>query len=48
MSPTTQLTSTFTPPRDRMKEVHWSRAMRAWADGQDWLTLERLPTYDPS
>ncbi|MDQ0779809.1 hypothetical protein QF026_008275 [Streptomyces aurantiacus] len=23
--------------------AHWSRAMRAWAAEQDWLTLERLP-----
>ncbi|WKK24192.1 transposase [Streptomyces olivoreticuli] len=27
--------------------AHWSRAMRAWAAGQDWLTLERLPAYAP-
>ncbi len=25
--------------------AHWSRAMRAWAADQDWLTLERLPAY---
>ncbi len=25
--------------------AHWSRAMRAWVNGQDWLTLERLPAY---
>ncbi|MFE5550219.1 transposase, partial [Streptomyces sp. NPDC056534] len=27
--------------------AHWSRAMRAWAAEQDWLTLERLPAYAP-
>jgi transposase len=27
--------------------AHWSRAMRAWVVGQDWLTLERLPAYAP-
>ncbi|MEV7817523.1 transposase [Streptomyces flaveolus] len=27
--------------------AHWSRAMRAWAAAQDWLTLERLPAYAP-
>ncbi|MFD7532003.1 transposase [Streptomyces sp. NPDC059849] len=27
--------------------THWSRAMRAWAAEQDWLTLERLPAYAP-
>ncbi|WP_285702208.1 IS630 family transposase [Actinomadura sp. NBRC 104412] len=27
--------------------AHWSREMRAWAAGQDWLTLERLPAYAP-
>ncbi len=27
--------------------AHWSRGMRAWAAGQDWLTLERLPAYAP-
>ncbi|MEU7989447.1 transposase [Streptosporangium canum] len=27
--------------------AHWSRAMRAWVEGQDWLTLERLPAYAP-
>ncbi|MBD3008206.1 MULTISPECIES: transposase [unclassified Streptomyces] len=27
--------------------AHWSRDMRAWVAGQDWLTLERLPTYAP-
>ncbi|WP_435887503.1 transposase [Streptomyces antimycoticus] len=27
--------------------AHWSRAMRAWVAEQDWLTLERLPAYDP-
>ncbi|WP_338785058.1 IS630 family transposase [Streptomyces sp. DG1A-41] len=27
--------------------AHWSRAMRAWADERDWLTLERLPAYAP-
>lgn len=27
--------------------AHWSRAMRAWAADQDWLTLERLPAYAP-
>ncbi|MFE3460104.1 hypothetical protein ACFXKD_21365 [Nocardiopsis aegyptia] len=25
--------------------AHWSLAMRAWVHGQDWLTLERLPTH---
>lgn len=27
--------------------AHWSRAMRAWVAGQDWLSLERLPAYAP-
>jgi hypothetical protein len=27
--------------------AHWSRAMRAWAAEQNWLTLERLPAYAP-
>ncbi|MCQ8829051.1 transposase [Streptomyces malaysiensis] len=27
--------------------AHRSRDMRAWAAGQDWLTLERLPAYVP-
>ncbi|WP_311766731.1 transposase [Streptomyces rhizosphaericus] len=27
--------------------AHWSRDMRAWVAGQDWLTLERLPAYAP-
>ncbi|WP_420082735.1 transposase (plasmid) [Streptomyces sp. JL4002] len=27
--------------------AHWSRAMRAWAAEQDWLTLERLQ-YPPT
>ncbi|WP_256448786.1 transposase [Nocardiopsis akebiae] len=27
--------------------AHWSRAMRAWVEGRDWLTLERLPAYAP-
>ncbi|MBB4980440.1 transposase [Streptomyces nymphaeiformis] len=27
--------------------AHWSRAMRAWAAEQDWLTLERSPAYAP-
>lgn len=27
--------------------AHWSRAMRAWVDEQDWLTLERLPASAP-
>ncbi len=27
--------------------AHWSRAMRAWAAGQDWLTPERSPAYAP-
>ncbi|MFF3430272.1 transposase [Streptomyces sp. NPDC002602] len=27
--------------------AHWSRAMRAWVAGQDWLTLERSPAYAP-
>ncbi|MEU3402284.1 transposase [Streptomyces filamentosus] len=27
--------------------AHWSRAIRAWAAEQDWLTLERLPAYAP-
>jgi len=27
--------------------AHWSRKMRAWAAGQDRLTLERLPAYTP-
>ncbi len=27
--------------------ARWSRDMRAWVAGQDWLTLERLPAYAP-
>ncbi|RNG34300.1 transposase [Streptomyces botrytidirepellens] len=27
--------------------AHWSRDMRAWVAGEDWLTLERLPAYAP-
>ncbi|MCX4781933.1 transposase [Streptomyces sp. NBC_01264] len=27
--------------------AHWSRAMRAWGAGQDWLALERSPAYAP-
>lgn len=27
--------------------AHGSRDMRAWAAGQDWLTLERLPAHAP-
>ncbi|MGW7099627.1 transposase [Streptomyces sp. NPDC054838] len=27
--------------------AHWSRAMRAWAAGQDWLTQGRSPAYVP-
>ncbi|WP_223778781.1 transposase [Streptomyces sp. 135] len=27
--------------------AHWSRPMRAWVAGQDWLTLERLTAYAP-
>ncbi|GHC71630.1 hypothetical protein GCM10007079_04180 [Nocardiopsis terrae] len=32
--------------RDELS-AHRSRAMRTWADAQDWLTLERLPAYAP-
>ncbi|MFG2637995.1 transposase [Streptomyces sp. NPDC048362] len=27
--------------------AHWSRATRAWATEQDWLTLARSPAYAP-
>jgi hypothetical protein len=27
--------------------AHWSRGMRAWAEQQEWLRLERLPAYAP-